>query len=191
MAELIFYYGAMGCSKTANALITRFQHTERGRNVWLIKPNTDTRDDIRIDKNCIKRLVRSRIGIEAWTDVVHQEDPITPPAGTQLIICDEAQFLTTKQVDELKAIAESTNIDVYCYGLRTDFRSQLFQGSKRLFELATKLVELDSVCDCGNKAIISARMIDGKVVTEGQIVDIGGDEKYKAMCYSCWKQLSN
>ncbi len=186
MAELIFYYGAMGCSKTANALMTRFQHVERGRNVWLIKPDIDTRDD----GVGYKRLTRSRIGIEAWTDIVYPEDVIKPPLGTQLIVCDEAQFLTPEQIDELKVLAESNNIDVYCYGLRTDFRGQLFAGSKRLFELATKLVELDSVCDCGNKAIISARIIDGKVVTEGEVVDIGGDEKYKAMCYSCWKKAS-
>lgn len=193
MAELIFYYGAMGCSKTANALMTRFQHVERGRNVWLIKPATDTREKITFHLNGKpnKTLVRSRIGIEAWAEVIQEDTVITPPMDTDLIICDEAQFLTAAQIDALKVFAENCNIDVYCYGLRTDFRSQLFAGSKRLFELATKLVELDSVCDCGNRAIISARIVDGNVVTEGQVVDIGGDEKYKAMCYSCWKQLSN
>jgi thymidine kinase len=191
MADCIFYCGPMGSSKTAQALMAHFQYKERGKSVWLIKPATDTREEIKFENGIpVKTLVKSRIGIEAWADIISPTDSIIPPGPTDLIICDEAQFLTTKQVDELKAIAESTSIDVYCYGLRTDFRSQLFQGSKRLFELATKLVELDSVCDCGNKAIISARMIDGKVVTEGQIVDIGGDEKYKAMCYSCWKQLS-
>lgn len=190
MADLVFYYGAMGCSKTANALMTRFQHIERDRSVWLIKPSIDTRDDITVDGNTIRRLTKSRVGIEAWTDIIREEDSVIPPFGTQLIICDEAQFLTPVQVDELKIISERNNIDVYCYGLRTDFRSQLFPGSKRLFELATKLVELDTVCDCGHKAIISARMVNGKVVTEGDVVDIGGDEKYKAMCYSCWKRYS-
>lgn len=189
MAELTFYYGAMGCSKTANALMTRFQHIERGRNVWLIKPNTDTRDDIRLEGNTIRRLVRSRVGIEAWTDVIHLEDKIVPPENTDIIICDEAQFFTPSQIEDLKNISETLNIPVICYGLRTDFQSNLFSGSKRLFELASKIIELDTVCECGNKAIISARLVNGTVVTEGNVVDIGGDEKYKAMCYSCWKKL--
>lgn len=191
MADFVFYYGAMGCSKTANALMTRFQHVERGRKVWLIKPATDTREKIKyLNGKPTKTLVRSRVGIEAWSDVIQTNDKIIPPIDTQLIICDEAQFLTPEQVEELKVLTEYNNITVYCYGLRTDFRGQLFPGSKRLFELATNLVELDSVCDCGNKAIISARIIDGKVATEGQVVDIGGDEKYKAMCYRCWKEAS-
>ncbi len=188
MAKLVFYHGAMGCSKTANALMARFQHIENNRKVWLIKPAIDTRDDVKIDDKIVRRLVRSRVGIEAWADVVGPNDYISPPEGTDLIICDEAQFLTTAQVDELKVISESTDISVLCFGLRTDFRSKMFDGSKRLFELADSLIELDTVCTCGNKAIISAKLINGKAVTTGNQIDIGGNEKYKAMCYSCWKK---
>jgi len=108
-----------------------------------------------------------------------------------LVICDEAQFLTEDQIDQLKSIAENEDIPVYCYGLRTDFRTKLFPGSKRLFEICSKTVELESICECGKPAIINARFNkDGKIMTRGAQVDIGGDEKYKALCYSCWKKLS-
>jgi thymidine kinase len=188
MAELVFYYGAMGCSKTANALMTRFQHLEKNRKVWLIKPATDTRDDIITADGKIKTMVTSRIGLSAEAEVVHIGERINPPLTTNVIICDEAQFLTPEQVEDLKKISEQRNMSVYCYGLRTDFQSKLFPGSKRLFELASRIEELDTICECGNKAIISARLIDGHVVTEGPTVQIGGDESYRAMCYNCWKR---
>ena len=133
-------------------------------------------------------MVTSRIGLSAQAEVLHMEDHIIPPLETTVIICDEAQFLTTRQVEELKAISEQRGIPVYCYGLRTDFRGHLFQGSKRLFELASRIVELDTVCECGNKAIISARLLDGRVTIDGPTVQLGGNETYKAMCYSCWKR---
>ena len=191
MANLIFYYGSMGCSKTANALMTEFQYKERGLNVWLIKPELDTRDDIHHEDGTVTALVKSRVGISGQAFVIKSNQQIIPPDGTNLIICDEAQFLSEFQVDELKAIAETSNIPVYCYGLRTDFRTKLFPGSKRLFELASKVIELNSVCNCGNQAIINARFNSkGKIVTAGTQIDIGGNEKYKALCYSCWKKLT-
>ena len=138
MANLVFYYGAMGCSKTANALMTRFQYIDKGLKVWLIKPEIDTRDDIIKEDGTIVSLIKSRVGISGEATVIKSDADIIPPTGTELIICDEAQFLTEQQVDELKAIAEVWDIPVYCYGLRTDFRTKLFPGSKRLFELASK-----------------------------------------------------
>jgi thymidine kinase len=190
MADLIFYTGPMGSAKTAQALMTQFQYKERGNHVWLIKPALDTRETtLFANGHPVKTLVKSRIGIEAWADVIETDASIVVPAGINLIICDEAQFLTAKQVEELKLIADSSNIQVFCYGLKTDFTSHLFEGSKRLLELASKTVELPVVCDCGNAAVINARLVDNKVVTEGEQIDIGGDEKYKAFCYSCWKEL--
>ncbi len=190
MADLIFYTGPMGSAKTAQALMTQFQYNERGNHVWLIKPALDTRETtLFANGRPVKTLVKSRIGIEAWADVIETNDSIDIPDGINLIICDEAQFLTAKQVEELKMIADSSNIQVFCYGLKTDFTSHLFEGSKRLLELASKTVELPVVCDCGNAAVINARLVDNKVVTEGEQIDIGGDEKYKAFCYSCWKEL--
>jgi len=198
MADLVFYYGAMGCSKTANALMTRFQYIDKGLNVWLVKPATDTRDDVVNEDGSVTAIVKSRVGISAEADVI-------PAAGSpfqllskklqdgmpiHLTIVDEAQFLTEDQVDEFKAIAETLGIPVYCYGLRTDFRTKLFPGSARLFEICSKAVELESICSCGKPAIINARFSKGRLMTRGAQVDIGGDEKYKALCYSCWKNLA-
>ena len=191
MADLVFYYGAMGCSKTANALMTRFQYIDKGLRVWLIKPEIDTRDDIHHEDGSITALVKSRVGISGEAVVIKSDAQIVPPANTDLIICDEAQFLTETQVDELKAITETYDIPVYCYGLRTDFRTKLFPGSKRLFELSSTVVQLESICSCGKPAIINARFNSkGKIVTAGSQIEIGGDERYKALCYSCWKKLA-
>ena len=191
MANLVFNYGAMGCSKTANALMTRFQYADKGLNVWLIKPEIDTRDDIRHEDGTVTALVKSRVGISGEATVIKSDAQIIPPDGIDLIICDEAQFLSENQVDNLKAIAETLDIPVYCYGLRTDFRTKLFPGAKRLFELASRTIELESICSCGNPAIINARFNSkGEIVTRGSVVELGGDDRYKALCYSCWKRLS-
>jgi thymidine kinase len=180
----------MGSSKTAHALMTNFQYKEKGKNVWLIKPAIDTREDqVYQNGRAIKTLVRSRVGITAWADAIQASDPICPPEGTTAIICDEAQFLTASQVEELKMIADRDDIQVLCYGLRTDFRSQLFEGSKRLFELASVVKNIPVICDCGNFAVVNARIVNGAVTTEGNQVDIGGDEKYRAFCYACWKKF--
>ena len=189
MADLVFYYGAMGCSKTANALMTRFQYLDRGLKVLLVKPAVDTRDDH--DDNPI---VRSRVGIEARVDdVINHEDNLWIKYSTltpSIIICDESQFLTEQQVDQLKQIAEERDIPIYCYGLRTDFKTKLFEGSKRLFELCSKAIELESICTCGKLAVINARFTkDGKIVSKGTQIELGGDERYKPLCYSCWKKL--
>lgn len=190
MAELIFYTGPMGSSKTAHALMTNFQYKEKGKNVWLIKPATDTREEMQYHNGkVVKTLVKSRVGITAWADAIPTAGHIVPPAGTTAIICDEAQFLTATQVEELKMLADEKNIQVLCYGLRTDFRSHLFEGSKRLFELASVVKNIPVICDCGNFAVINARLVNGEITVEGDQIDIGGDEKYRAFCYACWKKF--
>ncbi len=199
MADLVFYYGAMGCSKTANALMTRFQYLDKGLKVWLVKPDIDTRDDAKNLDGTRIALIKSRVGIQAVSDIIKQTESFyqlfkertCKGESTDLIVIDEAQFLTENQVDELKDIAETMNIPVYCYGLRTDFKTKLFAGSKRLFEICSRAVELESVCECGKPAIINAKFNNGKLVTHGAQVDIGGDEKYRALCYSCWKKLAS
>lgn len=191
MAELIFYTGPMGSSKTAHALMTNFQYAEKGKKVWLIKPAIDTREELQYENGrVIKTLIRSRVGITAWADAIQTNDHIAPPEGITAIICDEAQFLTKDQVEELKLLADEKDIQVLCYGLRTDFKSQLFEGSKRLFELASVVKNIPVICDCGNFAVINARIKDGAIVTEGDQVDIGGDDKYRAFCYACWRRYS-
>ena len=184
MAKLYFKYGAMGSSKTANALITKFNYEERGMKVWLIKPSIDVRDGASV--------VRSRIGLSAEAQIITPDIDIFQAykalEGFNVVIADECQFFTPAQIDQLRKIVDKLNIPVLCYGLRTDFLTHLFEGSRRLFEVADSITEIKTICSCGKKAIVNARIDgDGKVVTEGGQILIGGNDSYVAMCHSCWK----
>ena len=185
MAKLYFKYGAMGSSKTANALITKFNYEERGMKVWLIKPSIDVRDGAAV--------VRSRIGLSANAYIATPDEDLFAEYGKHtdcdVIIADECQFFTEKQVDELRRIVDELGVPVLCYGLRTDFLTRLFPGSRRLFEVADSITEIKTICACGKKAIVNAR-IDGtgKIVTEGGQILLGGNDSYVAMCHSCWKE---
>ena len=180
MAKLYYKYGVMGSSKTAQALITKFNYEENGSKVLFIKPSTDTRDG--------ENIVKSRIGLSGKAMILKPNDElaIKDIAGYDVIICDESQFFTPEQIERFKDIAVDCNIPVLCYGLLTDFQTHLFAGSKRLIELADSLQEIKMVCKCGCKATVNARLVDGKVVREGEQVMLGGNESYKAMCYECW-----
>jgi len=185
MAKLYFKYGAMGSSKSAQALITKFNYEERGMKVWLLKPATDNRDGAQI--------IRSRIGLEAVADALKEEDSVLQQfeihGKVDVIIVDECQFLTAAQIDELRYIVDHFNIPVLCFGLRTDFMTKLFPGSLRLFEVADSISEIKTICSCGSKAIVNARIdSEGRVVSEGEQVFIGGNESYIAMCHKCWKK---
>ena len=185
MAKLYFKYGAMGSSKTANALITKFNYEERGMKVWLIKPSIDNRDGV-----C---AVRSRIGLEAEASVIFPDTDILcefqKKSGFHVIIADECQFFSAEQIDQLRYIVDNKNIPVLCFGLRTDFLTHLFTGSRRLFEVADSVTEIKTICSCGNKAIVNARIDEnGRIVTEGGQILIGGNDSYVAMCHKCWKR---
>ena len=195
MSKLYFKFGAMASSKTANALMTRFNYEEKGNHVWLIKPDLDNRDDYTDENGVRVTVVKSRIGLSAVADVVRRDEDIharfvalNEKQHIDVIICDECQFLTAAQVDQLKYIAEFCDTPVLCFGLRSDFLTQLFEGSKRLFEIADSITEIKSVCRCGKKAIVNARIADGRVVTEGAQIEIGGNDKYEGMCWGCWQQ---
>ena len=110
-----------------------------------------------------------------------------------IIICDECQFLTAKQVDQLNNLVQYADTTVFCYGLRTDFKTHLFAGSKRLMEVANKIIEIKSVCHlCGHQSIVNARFDkDGKLITKGEQIDIGGNEKYTPLCYKCYNRLKS
>ena len=185
MAKLYFKYGAMGSSKTAQALITKYNYEENGMQVWLIKPSADTRDGMDI--------LRSRIGLYAQVQVMDPQTDIyqifqASHQGSHVVIADEAQFFTPAQIDQLRAIVDDFAVPVICYGLRTDFMCNLFPGSKRLMEVADSFQEIKTVCDCGVKATVNARIdSDGYVVTEGAQVVLGGNDSYIAMCHKCWK----
>ncbi len=183
MAKLYFKFGAMNSSKTANALMTKFNYEEKGKKVWLIKPAIDNRDGVTI--------VRSRIGLQAEAVVVKAEDRILDmcPADIDVIIVDECQFLTPEQVDELRLIVSERDIPVLCFGLRSDFLTNLFPGSRRLFELADSITEIKSICKCGSKATVNARFANGEIQTEGAQVFIGGNESYEGLCWSCYHRM--
>ena len=183
MAKLYFKYGAMGSSKTANALIAKFNYEERDMKVWLIKPDVDNRDGV--------SKVRSRIGLEADATVIRPCDNILDMYrerdGVDVIIADECQFFTEEHIDQMREIVDSYDLPVMCFGLRTDFRTKLFPGSRRLFELADSITEIKTICSCGAKATVNARISpDGRVITSGQQVFIGGNDSYVAMCHKCY-----
>ena len=185
MAKLYFKYGAMGSSKTAQALITKYNYEENGLNVWLIKPSADTRDGADI--------LRSRIGLEAKVEIippqmdVYERFVTTQKDRCDVVIVDECQFMTPEQIDGLRAIVNDFDLAVICFGLRTDFQTKLFPGSRRLMEVADKFQEIKTMCDCGIKATVNAR-IDGSghIITEGEQVVLGGNDSYIAMCHRCW-----
>ena len=182
MAKLYFKYGAMGSSKTANALITKFNYEERGMRVLLIKPATDTRDGADV--------IRSRIGLEAVCRVISPDGSIgalLDEGDVDVIIADECQFFTPAQIDELRSIVDERGIPVLCFGLRTDFLTHMFPGSARLFEVADSIAEIKTICECGSKATVNARIDEsGRVITEGSQVVLGGNDCYIAMCHKCW-----
>ena len=187
MAKLYFRYGVMGSSKSAQALITKFNYEEQGMRVWLIKPAADTRYG--------KDIVRSRIGLEQPADVITEEMNLfeifrdREKEFNDVIIADEAQFLTPEHIEQLRDIVDNYNVPVFCFGLRTDFRTKMFPGSARLFELADSVSELKTVCTCGSKAMVNARINgEGNVITEGAQIMLGGNESYRPMCYKCWKK---
>ena len=184
MAKLYFKYGAMGSSKTAQALITKYNYEENDMKVWLIKPSADTRDGTDI--------LRSRIGLEAKVEVMVPGEDIygkyarEHDGNCHAVIVDECQFMTEEQIDQLRAIVDDFNVPVLCFGLRTDFQTKLFPGSRRLMEVADTIQEIKTICDCSAKATVNARINDGYIVTEGAQVVLGGNDSYIAMCHKCW-----
>lgn len=182
MPKLYFKYGAMGSSKTAQALMVKFNYEEKGYSVGLLKPSVDNRDG--------ETIVKSRIGLQDKGILIDKDKNIYDwflQKRYGVLIVDEAQFLSGAQIEQLKDIALEF-VPVLCFGLKTDFQTHLFEGSKRLFEIADSITEIKSVCICGRKAEVNARICNGKIVREGEQVFIGGNESYIGLCYECWKK---
>ena len=184
MAKLYFKYGAMGSSKTATALITKYNYEERGMKVLLLKPSADSRDG--------RTVIRSRVGLEADAVVAapdrNMKDLFRENGGADSIIADESQFVTAEQIGQLRDIVDEENVPVLCFGLRTDFLTKMFPGSARLLEVADSITEIKTICSCGAKATVNARIDpEGYIVTQGQQVFLGGNDSYIAMCHKCWK----
>ena len=182
--KMYFYYVAMGSSKTANALMTRFSWEDKGKKVALLKPSIDTRDG--------EDIVKSRAGLMAKALLIYPDSKIKdvlpePVEEYDNLIVDEAQFLTKEQVDELRDIVDKGTF-VMCYGLKADFMGNLFEGSKRILELADSLREIVTMCPCGKKAIMNARYSGNKILYEGEQVLVGGNESYIALRHRCYKK---
>lgn len=185
---MYFRYGTMGSAKTALLLTTAYNFEERGMSYVCFKPSLDTRDQ--------KNVIRSRIGIERECSWIYRDTNLylyvkelieNKKPHPEWILIDEAQFLTKEQVDQCADVVDDFGVNVICFGLRTDFRTKLFEGSKRLFEIADTIEEVKSTCSCGRKTIVNARINGkGEIITEGEVVEIGGNERYMAVCRKCW-----
>lgn len=187
--KLYFKYGTMGSAKTALLLTQAYNFEERGMQYLCMKPIIDNREK--------DSVIRSRIGIERQCSWIYPETDLyeylkqmfeATLSVKDWILIDEAQFLTAAQVDQLARIVDDYAVNVICYGLRTDFQTHVFEGSRRLFELADTIDEIKSTCTCGRKTIVNARIDhNGNIVTDGNQVEIGGDDKYVALCRRCWR----
>ena len=181
MAQLYFKYGAMGSSKTANALMTRFNYEERGQKTLLVKPRMDTRDG--------DHRVVSRIGLTypcIYFDEMRQLS-VMELQQNACVIVDEAQFLTREEVMYLVSLVDDLGIPVICYGLRADFKGDLFPGSEALLVMADKIEEVKTICWCGKKATFNARFDrTGKVLKEGEQVVLGANDQYIGLCRKHW-----
>lgn len=181
MAKLYFRYGAMGSSKTANAIMVWYNYYERGKNALLLKSSVDTRDG--------KELLLSRCGLQAECCLFDDLDMDAVKNGAyDCLIVDEAQFLRTEQVDLLADIVDEYGIPVICYGLKTDFQGNFFPGSARLLARADTIEEIKTICWCGRKATFNARL-DGKggITKQGEQVVLGANDKYISLCRKHWK----
>lgn len=198
MASLYFYYGAMGSSKTANALMARYNYLEKGQKVLLLRPAIDTRFG--------SDVVKSRIGLSEKCvlvedflkgfhshypnfkqDLLSNETEAYKKFDYAAIIVDEAQFMTEEQVEFLSDIVDFLNIPVLCYGLRIDFQNHLFPGSAKLLAIADKIQEIKTVCWCGKKAICNARYNENGIVREGNQIEIGENDRYVSLCRKHFK----
>jgi len=182
MAKLYFRHGTVSSAKTMNLLVVAHNYRQQGKKVLVLKPALDTRFG--------EDSIRSRAGLEQKADILLNESsriPLEALEGVSCVLVDEAQFLSTRVINQLREIAVFNNIPVICYGLRTDFRSQLFEGAKRLMELADAIEEVKTTCAfCNRKAIMNLKHSNGRATIEGPSVDLGAEEKYFPACYSCY-----
>lgn len=184
MAKLYFRYGTVSSAKTLNLLAVAHNYRSQGKQVVLIKPALDDRFGAEV--------IRSRVGIEQTADIKVLADTQMDRKnfdGVSCILVDEAQFCSSSVIEQLREISVDLNIPVICYGLRADFRTELFEGSRRLFELADSIEEIKTTCAfCNRKAITNLKHVGGVATLAGPAVDLGAEEKYFPACYVCYKE---
>ncbi|MCB1051474.1 MAG: thymidine kinase [Acidobacteria bacterium] len=186
MAKLYFRYGTVGSAKTLNLLAVAHNYQQQGKKVLLVKPALDTRFGF--------AHIRSRAGLEKPADVLLHPDSVLPFADFEACDCllvDEAQFLSPAVIDQLREVTRRLKVPVICYGLRTDFRTHLFEGARRLLEIADAIEEIKTTCNfCNRKAIFNLKFLNGQPSLEGPTIDLGAEEKYLPACHACyWSQL--
>ena len=183
MAKLYFRYGTVGSAKTMNLLAVAHNYQQQRKCVVVLKPKLDIRFGV--------SEVKSRAGLAMPADRLITDDTVFSPGefeGTDCIVVDEAQFLSRKVIDQFRMIATKENIPVICYGLRTDFRAKLFEGSLRLLEVADSIEEIKTTCAyCNRKAIFNLKLLDGRPTLNGPTIELGAEEKYLPACSTCYQ----
>jgi thymidine kinase len=184
MAKLYFRYGTVGSAKTLNLLAVAHNYKQQGKKILLMKPDLDNRFG--------KERIKSRAGLEAQADILILNEKSLQGldyTGVFCVLVDEVQFLSPKVIEELRRITLDWNIPVICYGLRTDFKSHLFEGTMRLMELADSIEEVKATCFyCNRKSIMNLKHVNGVATNDGPIVDLGAEEKYFPTCYNCYRR---
>jgi thymidine kinase len=188
MAKLYFRYGTVGSAKTMNLLAVAHNYQQQGKEIVLMKPKLDTRFGA--------SSIKSRSGLEKEAHILVVEDTVLDASkfkGVSCVLVDEVQFLSPAIIDQLREITLELNVPVICYGLRTDFRTELFAGSKRLLEVADAIEEIKTTCFfCNRKAIYNMKMLNGKPTVQGPTIDLGAEEKYLPSCANCYSEkISN
>ncbi len=184
MAKLYFRHGTVGSAKTLNLLAVAHNYRQQGKEILLVKPALDNRFG--------KQYIKSRAGLEKSADVLVDKDTdltLINYDGIDCILVDEVQFLESKHLDQLREVSRDKNVPVICYGLRTDYKTHLFEGSKRLMELADSIEEIKTTCAfCNRKAIYNVRHVNGEAVLAGPVIELGADDKYFPACSSCYAE---
>lgn len=191
MVKLVFRYGTMNSSKTANLLMVAHNYLAQNKEIYLIKPVCDTRDGlVSIKSRAFKEGMLCNLVMTPEMSSI--EELLTEYTNLQCILVDECQFLSEKNIDALRKV--KLDIPIICYGLRTDYKGKLFSGSRRLFEISDSIEEIKTVCvKCNKKAIINSKFIINEkgirsIVYEGEQIDLGGEEKYEPLCWKCWEK---
>lgn len=188
MAKLYFRYGAMGSGKTIDLLKVAYNYRERNQSVLIYTASIDNRYEV--------GKITTRIGIQSDAKIFDKntnfyKDISEMEEKPDCILIDEAQFLEEKHALQLTDVVDYLKIPVIFYGLRTDFRMKFFAGSKALMEVADKIEEIKTICECGQKATINMRLVDGVPTVEGAKILIGGNDSYKSVCRKCYKKFIN
>lgn len=187
MAKLLFKYGAMGCGKSLELLRVAYNYLERDQNILLFTSAVD-------DRGGIKNKIKSRVGLEMDAIPIAEHTSILSEFITKhknkkidCVLVDESQFLKKHHIEQLSDIVDNFNVPVICYGLKSDYKNEPFEGSTYLLSMSDNLEEIKSICWCGKKSTVNARIVDGKIVKNGEQIQVGGNESYVSLCRKHYK----